>query len=68
MMTAQELAAKAEQLDAMADKSVDPSLARSLRQRACQSRAMAEEIRILHRDPLYRFIHDRPALEPQALP
>jgi hypothetical protein len=27
---------------------------------------MAEEIRILHRDPLYRFIHDRPAVEPQA--
>lgn len=64
MMTAQKLAAKAKQLGEMADNAVDPLFARSLRQRARQWQAMADEIRILHHDPLYRSIHDRPALQP----
>jgi hypothetical protein len=59
MMKAQELAAKAEQLGALADKAVDPSYAKSLRQRAREWRALAAELHALERDPLYRSIHGR---------
>ena len=60
MMRANELATAAEQYEKRADRTIDPSFARALRQRACQLRDMALEVDLLQRDPLYRTIHDRP--------
>lgn len=41
----------------------DPSLARSLRQRARYWHAMALEITVFESDPLYRRIHDGPTTD-----
>jgi hypothetical protein len=64
MMRAEELAARAEQLGKLADKAIDFSYAKALRQRARQWRAMAAEVSVFESDPLYRRIHDRPNVEP----
>src|SRR5262249_5430334 len=59
MLPAQDLAAKAEQYDALADRVIDPHLAASLRRRAREWRDMADEVRVVQSDPMYRLIHDR---------
>ena len=48
----------------LADKAVDPIFARSLRQRASEWRALAAEIEVFEKDPIYRLIHDRPVESP----
>ena len=60
MLRAQDLEAKAEQYDELADTVIDPQLANSLRQRARAWRELAAEVLVLERDPMYRLIHDRP--------
>jgi len=62
MLQARELAARADELTTLAEKTCDISLARSLLQRARYWRAMADEITVLESDPLYRRIHDDPTL------
>ena len=57
-------AARADELRALADKVDDPFLAKSLRERARHWSAMAAEIDVLERDPIYRLIHNRPNVEP----
>lgn len=51
---------KAIQLGDLADKAADPRLAESLRRRAREWRALAAEVQIFQKDPVYRQIHDRP--------
>jgi hypothetical protein len=60
MLCARELTARAAELTTLAEKTGDPSLAKSLRLRARYWTAMANEITVLERDPLYRRIHDAP--------
>jgi hypothetical protein len=60
MLRAQDLLAKADQYDELANGVADLLLADSLRRRARESRDMAAEVRVLERDPMYRLIHDRP--------
>jgi len=59
MISAQQLAAKADQLGLQADKAVDLSYAQSLRRRASEWKALAAELHVIENDPLYRQIHDR---------
>ncbi len=63
MLRERELAARAEELTHLAERTDDPSLARSLRQRARYWRALAYEINVFERDPQYRRIHDAPRAE-----
>jgi hypothetical protein len=60
MLRAQDLTAKADQFDELADRVIDPLFASSLRQRAREWRELAAEVRVLECDPMYRLIHDRP--------
>jgi hypothetical protein len=60
MLRAQDLTAKADKFDELADRVIDPMVASSLRRRARECRDMAAEVRVLERDPMYRLIHDRP--------
>jgi len=60
MTRAQEWTERANQLGTLADKAVDLSYARSLRQRASEWKALAVELHVIECDPLYRQIHDRP--------
>jgi hypothetical protein len=61
MVQAKQMTARADQLITMAEKMRDPSLARSLRQRAMYWNAIALEIAVFESDPFYRRIHDGPA-------
>jgi hypothetical protein len=60
MLRAEDLAAKADKLDELADRVIDPLLASSMRRRACEWRELAAEVRVLECDLMYRLIHDRP--------
>jgi hypothetical protein len=60
MLRAQDLLAKADQDEELANRVTDLSLANSLRCRAREWRNLAAEVRVLERDPMYRLIHDRP--------
>jgi hypothetical protein len=60
MLRAQDLLAKADQDDELANRVTDLSLANSLRCRAREWRNLAAEVRVLQRDPMYWLIHDRP--------
>ena len=62
------MVARADELITLAGKMHDPSLARSLRQRARYWNAMAREIAVFESDPLYRRIHDGPTTDFKAEP
>jgi hypothetical protein len=59
MMSAKQLAMKADQLRKLAEKAVDLSYARSLRRRASEWNALAAGLHVIENDPVYRRIHDR---------
>ena len=60
MLRAQDLVAKADHCDELADRVTDILLASSLRRRAREWRDIAAEVRVLEQDPMYRSIHDGP--------
>jgi len=62
------MTARADELVTLAEKMHDPSLAQSLRQRARYWNAMAREIAVFESDPLYRRIHDAPAIGLESEP
>jgi len=59
MTNAREFSERAARLRDLADRVVDPRFAESLRQRAREWRALAAEIQVFEKDPIYRLIHDR---------
>jgi hypothetical protein len=60
MSSAREFSERATRLRDLANRVVDPLFATSLRQRAREWHALAAEIQVFEKDPVYRLIHDRP--------
>ncbi len=59
MLCANEMFAKAEVCDEMADKAVDATITHSLREAARHWRTMAIQLNLLEQEQSYRIIRDR---------